>query len=463
VKGVEMEYGILILIPILLVLGLALWTKSTFISILGGVVAAYIMLANFNPVDGFMGFIDGFYVTATDDGTVWVLLVVALFGALIALMQDSGGVLGFSSITQKLLKTRKSALLGTWVLGIIIFVDDYLNCLAVGAAVRDLTDEHRVPREMLAYIVNSTGVTVCAIIPFSTWGAFMGTQMETAGMTGELSAVAAYIQAIPFIAYGWLAVLTVPLVILGIIPLFGPMKKANTRALETGEVLSPESKAALVELPDEEKTMEGKKLRAINFLAPIILVAIVTVVTEDMVVGLFLAIILCLIMYLPQKLMTFNQFISSLMRGLTDMFPLIIIILLAYMFVDVNTSLGLIDMLIEGATGTVNPAFLPVMIFVVIGLLSFASGSFWGLAAIAFPIVGPLAMALGVPYALASGALISAVCFGGHICLYSDTVILTAASTQVTNVDYFKTSAPLVAIPFAVSIVVFLILGFTFA
>ena len=457
-----MEYGIFILVPILLVLGLALWTKSTFISILGGVVAAYIMLANFNPVDGFMGFIDGFYVTATDDGTVWVLLVVALFGALIALMQDSGGVLGFSSITQKLLKTRKSALMGTWVLGIIIFVDDYLNCLAVGAAVRDLTDEHRVPREMLAYIVNSTGVTVCAIIPFSTWGAFMGTQMENAGMTGELSAVAAYIQAIPFIVYGWLAVLTVPLVILGIIPLFGPMKKANTRALETGEVLSPESKAALVELPDEEKSMEGKKLRAINFLAPIILVAIVTVVTEDMVVGLFLAIILCLIMYLPQKLMTFNQFISSLMRGLTDMFPLIIIILLAYMFVDVNTSLGLIDLLIEGATGTVNPALLPVLIFVVIGLLSFASGSFWGLAAIAFPIVGPLALAMGVPFSLASGALISAVCFGGHICLYSDTVILTAASTQVTNVDYFKTSAPLVAIPFVASVVVFLILGFTF-
>jgi Na+/H+ antiporter NhaC len=291
----------------------------------------------------------------------------------------------------------------------------------------------------------------------------MGTQMENAGMTGELSAVAAYIQAIPFIVYGWLAVLTVPLVILGIIPLFGPMKKANTRALETGEVLSPESKAALVELPDEEKSMEGKKLRAINFLAPIILVAIVTVVTEDMVVGLFLAIILCLIMYLPQKLMTFNQFISSLMRGLTDMFPLIIIILLAYMFVDVNTSLGLIDLLIEGATGTVNPALLPVLIFVVIGLLSFASGSFWGLAAIAFPIVGPLALAMGVPFSLASGALISAVCFGGHICLYSDTVILTAASTQVTNVDYFKTSAPLVAIPFVASVIVFLILGFTFA
>ena len=144
----------------------------------------------------------------------------------------------------------------------------------------------------------------------------------------------------------------------------------------------------------------------------------------------------------------------------TDMFPLIIIILLAYMFVDVNTALGLIDMVTEGASNSLNPSLLPVMIFVVIGLLSFASGSFWGLAAIAFPIVGPLAAALGVPYALASGALISAVCFGGHICIYSDTVILTSASTQVTNVDYFKSSAPLVAIPFGLAIIGFLILGF---
>jgi Na+/H+ antiporter NhaC len=288
----------------------------------------------------------------------------------------------------------------------------------------------------------------------------MGTQMEEAGMTGELSAVGAYFQAMPFVVYGWLAVLAVPLVILGIIPLFGPMKKANERTLTTGEVLSPESKAALVELPEEEAALEGKKRRAINFLAPILLVAIITVVTEDMVVGLFAALVLCLIMYLPQKLMTFNQYINSIMRGLTDMFPLIIIILLAYMFVDANTALGLIDMITENASNALNPALLPALIFVVIGLLSFGSGSFWGLAAIAFPIVGPLAAALGVPYALASGALISAVCFGGHICIYSDTVILTAASTQVTNVDYFKTSAPLVAIPFVASIIIFLILGF---
>ena len=455
-----MDYGIFILIPTLIVLVLALWTKSTVISIVGGVVAAYLMLAQFNPLEAFWQFIDGFYATATDEGTVWVLLVDGLFGALIALMQDSGGVLGFAGIARKLLKTRKSSMLGSWILGIIIFVDDYLNCLAVGAAVRDLTDDHKVPREMLAYIVNSTGVTVCAIIPFSTWGAFMGTQMEEAGMTGSLSAVGAYIQAMPFIVYGWLAVLIVPLFILGIIPLFGPMKKANQRALETGEVLSPESKAALVEIPDEEKKMEGKKLRAINFLAPILLVAVLTVVTEDMVVGLFAALVLCIVMYLPQRLMNFSQAIDSIMRGLTDMFPLIIIILLAYMFVDVNTALGLIDMVTAGASESLNPSLLPVMIFVVIGLLSFASGSFWGLAAIAFPIVGPLAAALGVPYALASGALISAVCFGGHICIYSDTVILTSASTQVTNVDYFKSSAPLVAIPFGLAIIAFLILGF---
>ena len=148
------------------------------------------------------------------------------------------------------------------------------------------------------------------------------------------------------------------------------------------------------------------------------------------------------------------------MGGLVDMFPTLIIIILSYVLIEVNTQLGLIDFVVGIALKTVNPALLPVTIFVVIGLLSFASGSFWGLAAIAFPIVGPLAEALGVNPFLCAGALISAVAFGGHICMYSDTVILASASTQVTNADYFRTSGPLVVVPFVLAAVVFTIFGF---
>lgn len=454
-----MDFGFWTLVPVLVIIVVALITKDTFISIFLGVAVGFLMVAGGHPIKAFYGFVDALYVVLTDENTAWVLMLCALFGSLIMLMQEAGGVLGFSNMAQRFLKTRKSSMIGAWVLGIIVFVDDYLNCLAVGAAVRDITDKNRVSREMLAYIVNSTGVTVCAILPFTTWSAFMGAQMETAGMTGDLSVTAAYIQSMPFVVYGWLAVLVVPLFALKVIPLFGPMKRAEKRALETGEVFSVESKAALVELPDEEKKFAGVKTRAVNFLVPMIVVAAVTIILEDILIGLFAAIGVAFVMYIPQKLMTPKKFFDNVIKGMVDMFPTLIIIIISYTLIEVNTQLGLIDYIVDLALKAVNPSLLLMTIFIAIGLLSFASGSFWGLAAIAFPIVGPLAEALQVSPFLCAGALISAVCFGGHICMYSDTVILTAASTQTTPADYFRTTGPLVMLPFILSAIIFLILG----
>lgn len=453
-------FGLFVLLPVIVIIVFAIITKDTFISLFLGVASGFLLVSKGNPLDAFNGMVDGLYTVMTDSNTAWVLMLCGLFGSLIMLMQESGGVLGFSNLTHKILKTRKASMIGTWILGIIIFVDDYLNSLAVGAAVRDITDKFRVSREMLAYIVNSTGVTVCAIIPISTWAAFMSAQMKTANMTGGLTAAAAYLHTIPFIFYGWIAVICVPLFCLNVLPLFGPMKAAEKRAQETGEVFSEISKAALVAVPDEEKRFEGKNCRAINFIVPILVVAVLTTVTEDILIGLFAAIGVCFVMYIPQRLMTVKQFFDNVMKGLVDIFPTLVIIVLSYVLIEVNNQLGLIDYVVDVALKTVNPALLPVTIFVVIGLLSFASGSFWGLAAIAFPIVGPLSAALGVNQFLCAGALISAVAFGGHICMYSDTVILASASTQVTNAEYFRTSGPLVIVPFVLAAIVFTIIGF---
>lgn len=454
--------GIIILIPIVLLIIVAVWSKDTFMSLVVGVIAAYLILANLNPIEAFNGFMDGLYEVLTDEDSQWVLILVALFGALIALVTDSGGVLGFSGMAKKVLKTRKQTMVGTWILGIIVFIDDYLNCLAVGAATRELFDEHKISREMLAYIVNSTGVTVCAIVPFSTWGAFMGTQMLNAGVKEGASILSVYSSTLPFILYGWIAVIVVPLFCTGIIPLFGPMKKAEERALTSGEVLPEGEVANLIEIPDEEKALAGKSKKAFNFLLPILVVVIFTVWMDDIVIGLFAAILLCLILYLPQRLMNIVDFFKSVMNGVVDMAPVIVIIIFAYTFMGAMTEMGLVDLVIDAAVKSLNPTLLPVIIFVVIGLLSFATGSFWGLAMISFPIVIPVAAALGANLFVASGAIVSAVCFGGHICLYSDTVILTAASTQTTPVDYFRTSVPLVMVPFVISAIGFLIVGMIF-
>lgn len=456
----EGTYGIISLIPIVIILVMALVTKDTFISILIGVIAGFLILANGNPVDCFYQFIDGLYTVLMDDTTIWVLLLCALFGALIMLMQASGGVLGFANLAQRFIHGRKASMLATWILGIIIFVDDYLNCLAVGAATRSITDKNKVSREMLAYIVNSTGVTVCAIVPFSTWGAFMSALMIESGMGEGMTPFAAFVSAIPYVLYGFLAILFVPLFTSGILPLYGPMKKAEERTLRTGQVLSDDSLAALIELPEEERAFEGKKVNALNFIIPILVVTGVTIYTEDMVVALLIAILVCFVLYLPQRLMNFKKFFETIVKGMVDMFPMIILITLAYELIVINEGLGMTDFVISGALNTLNPGLLPVTIFIVISLLSFASGSFWGLAAIAFPIVAPLAQAMGVNEFLCAGALISAVCAGGHICIYSDTVILTSASTQASPVDYFRSSGPLILPPYILAAIGFLILGF---
>jgi len=459
--SVELNYGIFCLIPIFVILAIALWKKDTFMSIMAGLIVAILMAAKFNPIVAIALFLDEFYITACDDGTMWVLLVCALFGALIALMTESGGVLGFSSWARKLLNSRKKTLIGTWILGIIVFVDDYLNCLAVGAAIRPLADKYRISREMLAYIINSTGVIVCAIVPISTWGAFFGGLMEEAGMTDGLSAIGGYTHAVPYMFYAIIALIVVPLVALGILPMFKPMKAAETRAIETGEVLSAESKAALSEGLDDEKRFEGKNCRAINFILPILIVAAITIWLEEMVIALIFAIIACFILYIPQRLMNVKEFCAALMKGLVDMFGVLVIIILSYMLIDINSLLGLTDFVVNICEANVPPALFPCIVFVGVGLLSFASGSVWGLAAIAFPIVGPVCASMGLNPFLCAGATISAVAFGGHICMYADTVILTSASTQATPADYFKTSMPIVAAyPFVLGAIVYLIAGF---
>ena len=424
-----MSFGFWALIPVIVILALALITKDTFISLFLGVVVGFVMIAQGNPVMAFNKFIDALYTVMCDSNTAWVLMICALFSSVIFLITESGGVLGFSNLAEKVLKTRKQTMIGTWILGLIVFVDDYLNCLAVGAAVRKIADRQKISREMIAFIVNATGVTMCAIVPFSSWSAFMGGLMQKADMLGGLSVTGAYIHTIPYVIYGWLAIIVVPLICLKVIPLFGPMKKAEQRAMETGEVQSPEAKALHGELPDEELKFKDKKCRAVNFLLPILVIAIVAVWRDDLLIGVFAGLLACLIMYLPQRLMNLNQYFNGILQGITDMCSMLVIIIMSYVLIEVNSQLGLVDTIVGAALKTVNPSLLPVTIFVVIGLLSFASGTFWGLAAIAFPIVGPLGAALGVSPFLCAGAVISAVAFGGQICMYSDTVMLTSSST----------------------------------
>ena len=467
-------YGLISLVPIAIIIAAALITKKTFQSILYGTFAGFLILGfgetlRNNPfslgliwdccIASLNFFIESLYSVMGSKDTNWVMLVVSLIGALIALMERSGGVLGFADLAGKGIKSRFSAVMGTWFLGIMIFFDDYLNSLAIGASMRNITDRFKISREMLAYIVNSTGVTVCSIVPFSSWSAFMTAQMDTVGMVPEgVTAQATYIATMPYIFYGWIAVFLTPLFALKVLPLFGPIKKAEARA------------AAGQALPDSTFPLYGKtgadaeeytRSRAINFLVPMLSFALVAVLTEDILYGIFAGLGLCLVLYLPQKIMTLGEFCDCMMKGIIDMIPICISLMLIYTMQESSKAMGLTEYIIALIKGGLPPQLLPVVTFIVVGFIAFASGTFWGTAAIAFPIILPLANALGVDPYLCAGALISAVTFGGHICIYSDAVIMSCASTQITNADYFETSLPLVLVPTVLTIIILLVLGYT--
>ena len=221
------HWGFWSIVPTISVLVLALLSRKTFEALLGGALIGFIIL---NPLNFFSGFTNSLLEVMQDPTIGWVILVCGLFGSLIHLLVKSGGASAFANYLLKYVKSRKSALLITWALGLTIFIDDYLNALTIGTSMKKITDKFGVPREMLAYVVDSTAAPICVLIPLSTWAIYVAGLLESTGVTPQGGGLQGYLKAIPYISYGWIAALMVPLVILRIVPPLGAMKKAEERA-----------------------------------------------------------------------------------------------------------------------------------------------------------------------------------------------------------------------------------------
>lgn len=203
---------------------------------------------------------DAFFSVASNRDHQWVLMVCALFGSLIALLGASHGTLGFSKWLGKLCRGPKSTMLVTWIMGILIFVDDYLNIMTLSTCMRKLSDKYKIPRETLSYIIDSTGAPVCVLLPFSTWAIFFASLFYAESGIPELgygSAINTFYHIIPFIFYAIAAVIIVPLFAYGLIPKWGKMKKAYQRVKKTGMVYAEESRKLNLDDEDDTPDVEG--------------------------------------------------------------------------------------------------------------------------------------------------------------------------------------------------------------
>jgi Na+/H+ antiporter NhaC len=454
----ETTYGIISLLPVIFVIVTALITKRTLECLIIGSMVGYVIL------DG-KGFLGAWVESAMTvfGNSAWYILVFGVFGVIIALLEKSGGAQGISQLGTKFAKTRAMSLVATWVLGILIFIDDYLNNMGVPVAMRNVTDRFKVSRELLAYIINSTGAAICVLVPISSWAVFVSGQYESLGVVGDNgTSLGAYIQSIPYMFYAWIAVIMAPLIAFKVFPLFGPMKQAELRA-QAGDVFPPSyyerlEKHEIEEIPEPD---DSSKNRALNFLVPMVVFVVMTIVTDgDILMGGVYTVIACGILFLPQKLMSIAEFCDTSFKGFVSMSFVTGLVLTSFILQAANERLGLTPFIIEKVEPYMSPALLPMIAFLLVAFLAFASGSFWGIIAIIAPIIIPLAISLDCNIYLVGAAIVSGTVFASHTCFYADAVTLISSTTQIQNTDYAKTAIPIAAVPVALSAILFLIFGF---
>lgn len=451
------EFGAFVLVPTLVVFVLAILTHRPIESLITGSVVGLIMIHG-------VSFIGGFAETSirvmTDPDVAWVILVCGFMGSLIAILIRTGSTGSFTAMMSGYVKSKQSALMATWGLGILMFVDDYLNSLAVGSAMRSLTDKYRISREKLAYVVDSTAAPISVIIPFSTWGVFFAGLIVANGIAPEGEGLDTYIKSIPYMFYAWIAVLMVPVVASGAIPSLGPMKKADERAETTGVTVPPE--AEHIEAANQSiQARPDIKPRMSMFVVPMVLLVAATLYFDkDFLVGIYISLGATTIFVIASRMMEMNDTFNTIIDGFKMMVEPLGVLVAAFILKDVNDVLGLAPFIVTGMEPILTAQSLPVVIFVTMALVAFMTGSNWGVFVIILPIVTALTNNLGADMTLVLGATLSASTFGSHACFYSDATVLTAQASGCTPFQHAITQIPYALIAAAISIVGYIAIAY---
>ena len=472
------------LIPPIIAILLALITKEVYSSLFIGILAGGVIYSNFDFETTVVHvFKEGFIDTVADAYNIGIIIFLVLLGALVAMMNKTGGSAAFGRWAAKHINSRIGAQLATTALGVLIFVDDYFNCLTVGSVMRPVTDKKNISREKLAYLIDATAAPVCIIAPISSWAAAVAGFAKGAGAESGMSL---FIQAIP---YNFYALLTIVMMIFIAVSKFdyGPMKKFEAAA-KKGEALDK-----LEELSNEanSKVKENDKGKVIDLLIPVVFLIIACVIGmiysggfftagEDcyhdfigsfsnsdasvgLVFGSFITIIFAIIYFMCRRVISFKDCMEAIPEGFNAMTPAILILVCAWTLKTMTDSLGakiFISQLIEGSASGFK-MLLPAIIFLIAVGLSFATGTSWGTFGILIPIV--LSVFSGTDGAITiiavSACMAGAVC-GDHCSPISDTTIMASAGAQCNHINHVSTQLPYALTVAGVSFVSYIIAGF---
>lgn len=468
----SVSIGLFALIPALFLVIYIFITKR----ILEALVLASLMCFIFSYKWGFLAaFSENLTAVMMDEDTGWLIIVCGLMGSIIRLIEKAGGSFAFGRFVAKHAKTRVGTLLWTYLLGIIIFIDDYLNSLTVGSCMAPITDKHKVSREELTYIVDSTAAPVCVLIPISTWAVFASRLLVDNGLVPEDQAMAYFIKTIPFNFYAWVALVVVLLLIFRVIPPLGRMKGANDR-VKNGGSLAPAgsekidirgaSQNNVYQSISEEIQASNASAREgsmIDFLLPVACLVVSTVLADvNMQMGVIVTLGFMFVLYVGRGIITAQEFSDCCVEGIKNMLLPLLLMVLAFLFSDASSSIQFTETVINGVLPTMEkiPQLMPLLIFIILGATEFITGTNWGLYIIALPIVIPLSQAVGGNTVLTISAVLSAGVFGSHICFYSDATIISSAACGCDNFEHGLSQMPYGLIGAGVSMILFTVAGF---
>ena len=462
------------LLPPVIAIALALITKEVYSSLFIGIVVGGLLYSNFS-FEGTLNhvFNDGIVAVLSDSYNVGILVFLVILGSLVAMMNKAGGSAAFGRWASKHIKTRIGAQLATVALGVLIFIDDYFNCLTVGSVMRPVTDKHNVSRAKLAYLIDATAAPVCIIAPVSSWAAAVSSYVE------DGNGLSLFVKAIPFNFY---AILTIVMMItMAVLNMdYGPMAKHEKNAKENGDVFSGRKLSSAVS--DEEANPKGI---VADLVLPIIILIISCVIgmiysggffdgesfvdafsNSDASVGLMLGsavtLVITIIYYLIRRVISFKEIMDSIPEGFKAMVPAILILTFAWSLKGMTDSLGAkeyVESLVQSSASSFAK-MLPAIIFLIACFLSFATGTSWGTFGILIPItlgVFPLDDPLGV--VCVSACMAGAVC-GDHCSPISDTTIMASAGAQCEHVTHVSTQLPYAITAAGVSFIGYVIAGF---
>ena len=458
-------------LPPVLAIVLAIWTKQVILSLFAGIWIGSTILAGFNPVTGVTSGIDAIIHVFSDAGDARVLIFTLLVGSLIATIEHTGGVRGFIHFleSRRWVHNGFRAQILAWATGLVIFIESNITLLVAGSVSRPLFDRYKISREKLAYIIDATSAPVCAMIPLNAWGAVIIGLIASTGVENPLEA---FIASIPYNFYAITAIILSAVVIWKNINI-GPMKKAEERT-RGGDILWPGA-TPMVDISDEQVVDEPGKipsaaLMVIPIVAMVLMMPLALYITGDgnliegsgstsVLWSVIVGIAVAWLMNWVHGEHSVNELMKLFMKGAGGLLPIATILLFALALGDIANLLGTGVYVANVVGATVAEPLLAPLVFIASAFIAFSVGSSWGTFAIMIPIAIPIATTLGLPMPLLLGAAISGAIFGDHASPISDTTVVASMASATDHIDHVRTQLPYALTAAAIASVMFFVMG----